>query len=335
MVFDRNWFKKNNNTLCWLANHWLLKYWFRWLLRIHNDIPFSTTINQITPNLITYNGKIIDDKLELITDFRTHEKFGKRLYYGLKPLWYILHFWDWSTQIQPVLNCGFDTLPFYPEAGSGGGNTTCDGSIRYFAVDVSFSDLVNGATGDFVSPTAVSGYFGALVSYLTEDSFRQLFRYIATIDTSALTASANISAASFYIFPYSDGKVNNLGSDDLHIVSSNPTNNNDVVVGDYSRLGSDSFGSISYADFSTVAYNEITLNDLGKAAISKTGITKLGTKLGWDVNGSFGGVWGSAKYTSFSGYQADQDGTNNDPKLVVTYTLGGGADNSIFFGMNF
>ena len=147
MVFDKQWFAKHNKTLCWFANHAVLKYWFRRLLRIEKDIDWNEKILTITPNSFTWDAKLqyfnrsallktqsenpnetrlnrrlakkiltrieqgkIEDKKYLLpankTDFRTHEKFGKRLYYGLKPLWYILHFWDWSTYMEPKLNVG-------------------------------------------------------------------------------------------------------------------------------------------------------------------------------------------------------------------------------------
>ena len=143
VVFGKKWFAKHNKTLCWFANAPLIKYWFRWLLRIHNDIPFNVKINKIEPNSITYGAKIVGDKVELTTDFRTHEKFGKRWYYGLKPLWYLLHFWDLSTSIQPALNCGFDTLTVYPDAGTG--NTTVDGYVFRSASNNTWTDIRTGA----------------------------------------------------------------------------------------------------------------------------------------------------------------------------------------------
>ena len=33
--FNKEWFERHQKILIWLLNHWLLKYWLRWVLRIH------------------------------------------------------------------------------------------------------------------------------------------------------------------------------------------------------------------------------------------------------------------------------------------------------------
>jgi hypothetical protein len=45
---------------------------------------------------------------------------------------------------------------------------------------------------------------------------------------------------------------------------------------------------------------------------------------GWDRSASFGGVWAAGAETRFQARYADTAGTGSDPKLVVTYTSGGG-----------
>ena len=59
MVFSKEWFKKHNKALCWLANAPIIKYWFRWLLRIHKDIPWNEKIDEIMPNAFTYGKKLV------------------------------------------------------------------------------------------------------------------------------------------------------------------------------------------------------------------------------------------------------------------------------------
>ncbi len=87
IVFSKEWFEYHQKKLLWLANHKL----GRWFLRIYKDCPKGKKIIKLLPNCYTWDNQ--DGTFS--TDFRTHNKFAKRLYYGLKPLWYILHFWDW------------------------------------------------------------------------------------------------------------------------------------------------------------------------------------------------------------------------------------------------
>ena len=320
MVFDKQWFQQNNDRLCWFANAPVIKYWFRWLLRIHNDIPFSAIINQITPNSFTYNGKINEDKIELTTDFRTHEKFGKRLYYGLKPLWYLLHFWDWSTSIQPALNCGFDTLTVYPDASTGG--TTVDGYIQKQVSPSENWATIRTGDANQIGASASSGQAISIFMGGSSGQFDQLTRSIFTLDTSALTSSATISATVFSL--YHQGNYNDMATPcDIDIYTSTPAANNNLESGDYVQIGTTSqTGSpISYNDFiGAGGYNAFTFNSTGKGNVSKTGISKFGARnANYDVANSapshvaYGG-------TQINIYFADQSGTSNDPKLVVTYT---------------
>ena len=314
MVFDKEWFKQNNDRLCWLANAPVIKYWFRWLLRIHNDIPFGATINKITPNSFTYNGKKVGDELEITTDFRTHEKFGKRLYYGLKPLWYILHFWDWSTQIQPVLNCGFDTLTEYPQAGGGGANTTCDGMIQYND-SASWATARGAAAGDSAYTNINPDFTSA--SYV--DTLYYIIRAFQSFDTSSLSSTATITDAKYYLS--GDGTTEE-GTVSMHIVSSSQANANTLVVGDFDEIGSTSFGEYTSWDETDGTYNEKSLNASGISNISKTGISKFGIRQGKDYSNTQPSETNKIKFRS-----ADNTGTTKDPKLVVTYTAAVGPAN--------
>jgi len=351
MVFSKEWFKKHNKTLCWFANAPIIKYWFRWLLRIHKDIPWNEKIEEIMPNAFTYGKKLVlvdyvklkngeevfncSKKLhrklknkgllvkrlryQQTTDFRTHEKFGKRLYYGLKPLWYLLHFWDWSTSIQPVLNCGFDTLTVYPDAGSG--NTTVDGHIwRTVSTGGTWSDVRNGA-GTYANDTDSSGYACAIYANSNTDKWSDIARAIFLFDTSSLDDDANISNAILSL--NSSGKNDGLSiKPNIDIYTSNPTSNNNLIPSDYGTLGTTSMtGSpISYSSWpSSFNYVDFTFNATGRGNISKTGISKFGTRnANYDV-ANVEPTW-SNHYSNILCRFADTSGTSYDPKLVVTYT---------------
>ena len=319
MVFSKEWFEKHNKTLCWFANAPVIKYWFRWLLRIHNDIPFNVKINKISPNSFSYNAKKVGDKIELTTDFRTHEKFGKRLYYGLKPFWYLLHFWDWSTSVQPALNCGFDTLTVYPDAGTG--NTTVDGYINREGQQASWSTLRSGA-GMNANDTGAYLPLQIVASAQGSNLWDSIYRFIFTFDTSDLTSSSTVTAGTLSL--YGVGKHDGLSiTPNIDIYASTPTNSNALVAGDYSNVGSVSqTGSpITYANWSISSYNNFTLNSIGKGNISKTSISKFGARnANYDVSGT-APSWKSGLACYLSAYSSDQTGTTQDPKLVITYSL--------------
>lgn len=325
MVFDKNWFQQNNEKLCYLANHKVLKYWFRRLLCIHKDIKWSDTINQITPNSFTYNGKIKGDKIELTTDFRTHEKFGKRLYYGLKPLWYVLHFWDWSTAIQPALNCGFDTLTVYPDYNGKAGATSCDGSSERSGVDDFYSTIRAGA-GTASSSSETSGTYVEFLCSATSNRWAKLKRSIFLFDTSSLTAGATISASVLSL--YGSAKNDGLGATpDIGILTSTPTSDTSLANGDYSQLGTtlQHDSAITYSSWSITGYNDFTFNATGIGNVSKTSISKFGARVSkYDAtndNPLNYISWSSGVGFSMSGYYSDETGTLTDPKLVITYTL--------------
>lgn len=323
MVFDKQWFQQNNKTLCWFANAPVIKYWFRWLLRIHNDVSWDTKINQITPYSFTYeaNGKY---KI----DFRTHDKFSKRLYYGLKPLWYILHFMDWAMldrcEELSKLSFGFSTLTFYPDAGSG--NTTVDGYVREYNWNVSFSTLRSGSGYESSDSSDIAPY--ALIQRaMSESGFQFLVRSIFTFDTSPIGSGATITAAVLSL--RGNAKENSIDAPNaaIDIYTSAPANNNALVAGDFDSLGttSQTGSAITYGNFSIYGYSDFTFNATGRGNISKTGISKFGARESYyDAGGKNPGVGSTNNaYLLFQGYFSDQTGTTTDPKLVVTGTGGG------------
>src|SRR5438046_3617479 len=93
--FSKAWFEKHQRVLLWLLNHWLTRRWFRWVLRIRkHDIGYNKPIVRLLPNCYTVFNRFVANKVELTTDFRTHAKYAKRIYYGFWPMWWALHAWD-------------------------------------------------------------------------------------------------------------------------------------------------------------------------------------------------------------------------------------------------
>jgi hypothetical protein len=150
-----------------------------------------------------------------------------------------------------------------------------------------------------------------------------IYRLFALFDTSSLTASANISAAtaSFYI----NGTLNsdNDGDDWVNVVQSAPASNTDLVLGDFSKCGdavsnpTEGSTRVDITGISSAAYLDFALNATGRGWISKTGVTKLGLREGHDCINSAAVANDYVEVKS-----AETAGTTSDPKLVVTYALG-------------
>ena len=107
-LFDKYWFiEKQNKILWWINNKFLLLRWIiRHILRL-KDIPLKKNIFELAPNYYT----IEEDDETFTSDFRTHEKWSKRMYYGFYWLWYFFHICDFFLdKYIPELSFGFDTL---------------------------------------------------------------------------------------------------------------------------------------------------------------------------------------------------------------------------------
>lgn len=305
LAFNKAWFEKHQNKLLWLLKFRL----FRKILRIEcND-----RIVEITPNSYTTHVSGVTFK----TDFRTHDKYSKRLYYAFSPLWWAMHIWDiFADKAIPKLSFGFDTLTAYPDPDPE--TTTVDGQVQRVGNEA-FGTIRSGV-GTSASPSGASTFL-QLTAGTTASNYILLRRWIGLFDTSTLTASATISAAALSLEGF--GKANTYSTEpDLDIVSSNPASNTNLVSGDYNTLGTTPYASISYASFSTTGYNDFTLDASGIATISKTGVSKFGATFSWDTDNS-APTWGNSKDIELDIRNADTAATTSDPKLVVTYTLGG------------
>lgn len=298
MVFDKTSFEKHQKLILWFANTWV----GRRVLYIQggrSDVG-KNRITRILPNAIFWReGK------KYKAEFRTHDKFAKRLFYTFKPVWFLFHIWDTllANNFQPNWNFGFDV---YPDVFS---NTGGDGSIPltnntwatvHDAVDGASCN--NAATSDkmfqcaFITPTY---YF-----------YRGFFPF----DTSGLNDIASISATVFSV-------VNNdrhNTSETVDVVQSTQGSNTNLVLGDFDQLGTTVGGNKVLSTFSNddTTYDGITLNATGISWVSKTGFTKLAVRAHNDTINNPATTW-----EDLACYFADQAGTTKDPKLVVTYTV--------------
>ena len=310
--FNREWFEEYQTTLIFLLNHWLLKFWFRWILRIHKDCKFDEVIDKIEPH--TYRIKVGENTYR--SDFRTHQKFSKRIYYAFRPYWYLLHALDFVIQriVAPDFSFGFDTLTTYPDADPE--TTTVDGSPYVSSPETDFGSLRSMAGNAQYADNLT--YMGLqLNAGSSQDTFTVLARLIILFDTSALTSLATISQTNLQL-TY-DSMDNTLDICPIDIVTSNPTSNTSLLNTDFNIS---KFGTVSFASV-TMGYPTTTwdFNADGNGAISKSGITKLGARYKWDLDNVFLGTWSNLGQNLNLFKTADNTGTTQDPKLVVTYTL--------------
>ena len=335
VVFSLEWFEKHQPLLLRLLALPVVGRLLRRILAIRpHDVGYRGRIVQLLPHCYT----IANDDGTFTSDFRTHHKFAKRLFYGLLPVWRLLHWWDTvvANALVPALNVGFDTLTTYPDASIN--NVTVDGHIGYGwlgavaqfdnTVDMVFSTLRGQATGSGANYS--QGNCIGVSSNTTTDQFRGIMRGYMTFDTSVLGTQAQVINATLSLYTGQDQPASTgLGSgDSMHVVASTQASNSDLVVADFPAVGSTSFGAKALntwtpSGFSIPGgYNDLALNSSGLAAVSLTGITKLALRMGWDLNNSFTGTWASTTESGTVWTSADSGtGTAEDPKLVVTYEV--------------
>jgi len=321
IIFDIKWFENNQVILLTLLNHNILKYLFRPLLNIQNDLKYSELVYKIQPN----NIKVLINSNTVRAVFHTSDVFSKLIYFKFKLFWNILHFWDinFANKFIPKLNLGYDTLTVYPDADPE--STSVDGQVARIVSSPgeAFTTITVGA-GNSQSTTnsliRIKLYTGGIT---IPGNFSILRRGATLFDTSSLTSSATITAATYGIYcnTIHTGQGSNYEIDLVKIYTSSNTSlsNSDYY---YSNWFTTVFCSWAYSELSTSAYVTKSLNSSGLTNISKTGISKFGLRLDWDTNNSFTGTWASDDTTG-SGPEirsADYSGTYG-PKLTVTYTL--------------
>jgi len=258
----------------------------------NGDIVREGTEKDISGNIITKQRKLREDPAEAIRQVIAHNVtlVGK----------------DNNNIVKGKV--GNTTSTFYPDADPE--TTSVDGATFVDSTYTVWADARNATTGS-VAPTDTAMNFNSE----SQKGYYNLWRNVFLFDTSPLGSNATISDATFSV--YGTGIKYNDGGDTIHLVSSNPASNTDLVGSDYNIAlwGSTSFGSKTVADYSVSAYNDMALNADGKNAISKTSITKFGLRHGADINN-----------TAPTGINqcpmkfSDTAGTANDPKLLVVHS---------------
>ncbi len=222
------------------------------------------------------------------------------------------------------------TLTVYPDASTGG--TTVDGDVAETGTPQWCQARYPGS-GDTHTDTATT-----IRTYHTIDETEGVtgtYRGILLFDTSDLTSGATISAAVLSVYVVSESHVPGFSSA-FNVFSATPESDDDLVNEDYAAVGSTvlsdtwkastTFAPLNWEAYTASAYNDFTLNASGISNISKTGISKFSTREWFEAQNTqdeccdVGGCFDSTNPTGYTYYSADQTGTDNDPKLVITYT---------------
>ena len=314
-VFSKEWFKKYNRQLCWLANSFIGDWLFKFTKYGHDLVSYGK-ITGIHPNAIThkrrllYNFETRKTEQEYTTQFFGRNEYALRLQKVFYPIWLLFHAWDMliANPFKPAWNLGFDTLTQYPD-----GSTTGDAILNRVGDDADSFATIRAGAGTVALNDLTTHY----LSIYHDATITEMRRIVAVFDTSALTSGATITSS--VLSAYGTAKYEGLGTPALHCCKFNGTTDITFAASDYNIANwiNTSLGNIAYASYSTSAYNNITLND--DTVISKTGMTRLGWRLHWDMlNNSSGLSLAGVNQSSFD-FNASGNASNK-PKLVVTYT---------------
>lgn len=222
---------------------------------------------------------------------------------------------------------GRTTTTLYPSAGAVSpvdGRTSYGNSSGGSWNQSHDATSANGSTSS-VSDTEASGQFAT--AYNHPNGHHIISRGFFLFDTSAIGADS-IDSAIFSLYVTAISDQDNDANAFVSVVQSNPASNAAIVAADYDQCGDavdnpteghDSGQRKDITGISTSAYLDWTLNSTGIGWIDGAGITKLGTREGHDILDDPLTNNGGNTTSSITGYYADQAGTSNDPKLVVTH----------------
>lgn len=303
-MFNSQWFSKHQKLLLKFANTFV----GRWVLGFRLNKTNPKRIVKISPNSVHWiEGKKI--KAEFLSD----SQYAFRLQKVLYPIWALCHLWDMFWY--PNFNLGFDTLTSNPDAHTE--TTSVDGRVFEDGQNTTWANIHDAATGSGAQDDAAATQHVYLACSGTENQWAGIYRSFYLFDTSALTSSATISAATFSI--YVTAVDNDWSGSEFDLITTTPASNTALGAADYDQVGTTKQAtSIAFTSLSTSAYNDFALNATGLTNVSKTGISKFGGRISFDTANSEQ-TWSSAKDGSVTANYADVG--SNKPKLVVTYTL--------------
>lgn len=322
LAFNKAWFRKNQNKLLWLLNTPFIGVWFRWCLGIRSyDCPRDQKVLNIEPNCFSYNQRIENGRWVVTTDFRTHWKYSKRLYFAFKPMWWIMHYMDefFLDRFLPQYSWGFTTLTAYPDPNPE--TSTVDGATEHIDTGgLAFSSIVAAAGTNSDDTSAVDIMW--MRADGNTDEWDILTRFLHLFDTSSIDSGDAIDSGVYSVWITAEEHPHG-GS--IVGCASNPASNTAVAAGDFDAFGDTKFTNEQVlSSITTGQYTNLTLNTPGKAAVDKDGITKLGIRHVFDIEDSAPTWISGGQRDQISAYFSDQTGSSNDPKLVLEHSVPAG-----------
>ncbi len=224
------------------------------------------------------------------------------------------------------------TYPVYTDDTASYYSGTGDGWVKGKGASNDWDLAHNRATGNNFdyTDTAVNGL--SIYSGLNSNNYATINRGFLPIDATTLPDNATITAASLFIWIYNTSNGDNDGYDYIAVVGettqASPTA---LTTADYDTCGavdSPILGSLAYdiTSITTSQYLEMVLNGTGISWIRKSGTgddaySRFGIREGHDIaDHPYAGnlnTWNFVKCP-----QSDYAGTDRDPYLSVTYTVG-------------
>ena len=215
-----------------------------------------------------------------------------------------------------------DTLTRYPDPHPE--SSTADGWVRVY--DRAGWAAAHDATDGDASGDTDADLYAIEIGRISSTQY-YLWRSFFLFDTSSLSSGATVSDAVLSL--YGSGSGNLFAGLAANVYSASPASNTAIGTADFDQVGSTAFcdTSIAFSSWAT-GYNAFPFNASGLAAVSKTNVSKFSCR---EANKDAANVdTGSAGQPSPAHiackFAEDATAANGkDPKLVVTFTLGGGA----------
>lgn len=226
--------------------------------------------------------------------------------------------------ILPLTRIHLLTRTFNPDANPE--STSVDGYVGRTGVSEAWA-TIRGGSGNDASDTStgsegINVRMESSASTGASGNLQDIHRSVTLFDTSLLTSSATISAATASIYVLGRNiSVNNFA---VNLVVAVPASNTALINADYNianwtmTLQSDTVTAVN--SLTTSAYNDFALNTTGLGNVSKTGITKFGWVTGNDRSNSAPTYNANSQDDRFNFEYAENSG-GHKPSLAVTYTL--------------
>ncbi|HEC66497.1 MAG TPA: hypothetical protein ENI23_14515 [bacterium] len=276
------------------------------------------------------NAFAVREENRIKAEFRCYSLFAKKLglaLHGYNSLLEGIKYYFTPQEIRFLEFALRSGNPIYPSTG--------DGSVHLYqpAPDRTMAYMRSQASGSTARPTETPAY--AYTNPWSSGAYPQILtlaRGFIPFITSAIGKFAKKKSAilSIYVTTLNDDWPSEAESA-LDIIQTTQASMTDLVLSDYSKitLNTPDLGSArkDLADITASQYNNFTLNATGLGWIDIVGNTKLGMRDGHDVdNQPVNAGLGDNSYKSGITFStSEQADTDQDPKLIVIYTVPGGS----------